>query len=182
MERLRRAAVLVSLIKAMKENKSWCGDTHIQKACYFLQELLKVRLEFRFTLYKYGPYSFDLNDELSALRADDFLHLYVRDPQYGPCYSPGEMSGRLKQSFPKTIGRCRGRVDFIAEQLGDKRVSELERLATALYVRTTESDELDVDKAAERIVHYKRHISMRSAIDAVKRVDEMRKEVASQSM
>ena len=71
MERLQRAAVLLSLIEQLKDRGSWCGDTHIQKTTYFLQELLKVPLGFEFILYKHGPYSFDLEDEITALRAVD---------------------------------------------------------------------------------------------------------------
>ena len=69
MNRLQRAAVVVSLVKALEKNGSWCGDTHVQKGTFILQELLHVPLEFAFSLYKYGPYSFDLNDELAAFRA-----------------------------------------------------------------------------------------------------------------
>lgn len=173
MKRLQRAAVLVSLIEAMQENESWCGGTHIQKACYFLQELLDVPFGFRFTLYRYGPFSFDLNDELSALRADEFLDLYVRDPQYGPCYRPGELSEKLEKNYPKTIRRHGDKVTFVAETVGSKGVSELERLATALYVRMNDDDELSVEDAAKVVRRYKPHIPMPFALSAVEEVDDI---------
>jgi uncharacterized protein YwgA len=100
MKRLQRAAVLVSLIEAMREQGSWCGETNIQKACFFLQEVTRVPLGFDFILYRYGPYSFDLTDELTALRADSIFALRIRDPKYGPCYQPGELSNLVKHQFP----------------------------------------------------------------------------------
>jgi len=172
MKRLQRAAVLVALVEAMNENNSWCGGIHIQKACYFLQELLTVPLGFKFVLYKHGPYSFDLNNELSALRADEFLDLYVRDAQYGPCYRLGDLSEKLEQNFRKTIRRFGKQVNFVAYKLGDKGVSELERLATALYVRMSETKELSAEKAAEQLTKHKPHMGKPLAIQAVTEVDE----------
>ena len=52
MERLLVAALLLRLIQAQKEEGSRGGETHIQKAVYFLQELMQVPLNFRFILYR----------------------------------------------------------------------------------------------------------------------------------
>lgn len=78
MKKLQRDAILLSLINEMKAKGSWCGETHIQKATYFLQELLGVPLNFEFILYKHGPYSFDLGDEVTAMRADSLLEYQTR--------------------------------------------------------------------------------------------------------
>ena len=86
MKQMQKNAVILSLINRLKEKGSWCGGTNIQKASYFLQEMLGVELGFDFILYKYGPYSFELTDELTAMRANSFLHLEIRDPRYSPCY------------------------------------------------------------------------------------------------
>ena len=44
MDRLRRAAVLTRLVEQMRRNGSWCGETHMQKATLFLQNLVLVPL------------------------------------------------------------------------------------------------------------------------------------------
>ena len=173
MKRLQRAAVLLSLIEAMKNEKSWCGETNIQKASYFLQELGRVPLEFDFILYKYGPYSFELTDELTALCADSILNLEIRDPRYGPSYVAGELEELVKTKFPKTIARYKSQVDFVARQVGSKRVAELECLATALYVRLEEADIPSAKDRAAKIKELKPHISQAEADEAVKEVDEM---------
>jgi hypothetical protein len=36
MERLRRDAVLIRPIEALRQQGSWCGETRIQKATYLL--------------------------------------------------------------------------------------------------------------------------------------------------
>jgi len=173
MKRLQRAAVLVSLVKSLRENKSWCGETSIQKASFFLQELTGVPLEFEFVLYKYGPYSFDLTDEITALRADSILTLETSDPRYGPSYLPGKMGDFVLEHFPRTVHRYRGQVDFVAERLGSKGVAELERLATALYVRLGDKKKPGVRSGADRIRRLKPHISKADAEQAVREVDAM---------
>jgi uncharacterized protein YwgA len=139
MNKLQRASLILSLIKALRDRDSWCGETSIQKATYFLQELTGVVLDFDFVLYKYGPYCFDLTDELTAMRANSILALQIRDPRYGPCYVPGELSDALLRCYPKTASQFQREVNFVAEQLGSKGVAELERLATALYVQKKSS-------------------------------------------
>ena len=73
MQRLARASLLTRLIAGLREAGSWCGETHIQKAMFFLQELMHVPFEFKFILYRYGPFSFDLRYELTAISADGML-------------------------------------------------------------------------------------------------------------
>ena len=59
MDRLRRAAILTQLVGNLRREGSWCGETHVQKATFFLQELMEVPLGFNFVLNKHGPFSFD---------------------------------------------------------------------------------------------------------------------------
>ena len=171
MKRLQRAAVLLSLVKALKQKGSWCGGTHIQKATFFLQDLLEVPLGFSFVLYKHGPYSFDLTDELTALRADSVMDLQVRDSRYGPCYSAGELGDVVIRRCSATARRYQPQVDFVAEKLGSKGVVELEQVATALYVSLKEGAGTPAEERAVRINKVKPHISIAEARQAVNEVD-----------
>jgi uncharacterized protein YwgA len=173
MKELQRAAVLISLVQAMKENGSWCGETSIQKAAYFLQELTKVPLELEFVLYKYGPYSFDLTDELTALRADSILSLHVPNPQYGPSFATGELSELILSNFHKTVARFDKQVKFVASKLGDKGVAGLERLATALFVRGRCDKNTSQEDRAAKLRELKPHVTEADAEKAVVEVDDM---------
>jgi hypothetical protein len=57
MEDNTRQVVLLSLLETMGARGSWCGETHVQKCTYFLQEALDVPLGLSFVLYKHGPFS-----------------------------------------------------------------------------------------------------------------------------
>ncbi len=164
MKRLQRSAVMLSLVEALLQRESWCGETHIQKATYFLQELLRVPLDFEFILYKHGPFSFDLSDELMAMRADNMIQLKSRPP-YGPSIVPGENGYRLKELFPKTIQKYKERVEFVAKELGGYGVAELERIATALYVSLNDSTPAKdaIEERASCINKLKPHISVHEA-------------------
>ena len=64
-QNIRRAAIS-RLVEVMRAIGSWAGETHVQKCVYFMQGLLEVKMEYDFVLYKHGPYSFDLHNELAG--------------------------------------------------------------------------------------------------------------------
>jgi hypothetical protein len=170
MDRLRRDVILIRLIEALRDKGSWCGETHVQKATYFLQELVGAQTGFDFILYKHGPFSFDLSDELAAMRSDRLVTLRVQDSRYGPSILPEPAANVLKQRFPKTLRDYEHRVALVAEKFGNKRVVELERLATALYVLRDLGDTTDVKKCVDRIHALKPHISKEDAAGALQMV------------
>jgi len=166
----QREAVILSLIEKLKCNDSWCGETHIQKATYFLQELLKVPLELDFILYKHGPYSFDLKDELNIMQSDMILKSISQLP-YGSSLHPGDTSNQIKESYPILISQYEKDIDFVVQKLSRKNVSELEKLATALYVTTSKKTDGSVEQRAESINKVKPHVSIEAAKEAVITVD-----------
>lgn len=172
MERLERAAVIVSLAAKLRDGGSWCGETHLQKGTYFLQDFLGVPLGFDFILYKHGPFSFDLGDEISWMQANDLLKLAPQRPPYGPKLIPGDNAELLRRAYPKPIAEHAAQVQKIAEKFAPMGARELERYATAYYV----SQEYGEDDVASRIVALKPHISPPEAHEAVEFVGRLRSE------
>src|SRR4051812_7802769 len=135
MKKRQREAVVAALGEALSDAGSWSGETHVQKSVYFLQELLGVPTGFDFILYKYGPFSPELQGELGAMRSAGFLRLVPQPAPYGPKLETTKTAERqLFARWPKTIARHRQRIDFVARELGGLGVGSLERLATALWV------------------------------------------------
>src|SRR6266508_496167 len=93
MKRLQRAALLTELVEQMRAHDSWCGETHLQKATYFLQELLDVEMDYDFVLYKHGPFSFDLRDELGDFVSDKLI-------RYQPQASDEQRAHLLREFKP----------------------------------------------------------------------------------
>jgi uncharacterized protein YwgA len=176
MNRLKNSVVLSYLVEQLRENGSWCGETHIQKACYILQELLEIPFNYSFILYKHGPFSFELRDELTALRADGLLKLEFQNPPYGARVATTEMSDKLQHLFPRTWKKYKTRVDFVASAIQNKGVAELERLSTALYI-TRKYKIPSIEDRAQKLVSLKPHVTTDKAIDAIREIDRLAEEV-----
>ena len=169
MNRLQKASIISELVVHLREHGSWSGETHVQKATFFLQEAAGVPTGFTFILYKHGPFSFDLRDDLVSLRADGIFELESRPYPYGPSLVPTDSSSRLRGRFPKTLKRYEKQIERVAAELGGRNVLELEQLSTALYV-VSKDDRLLADEAAREIVALKPHISNELARAAVQEV------------
>jgi hypothetical protein len=172
---VKRQAVVVLLDKEMAAHDSWCGETHLQKAVFVLQELLCADTGYEFILYKHGPFSFEFRDDLASMRADGLLEIVVRDREYGPSYLPTEFANTFLERFPRTVRAHEAQVRFIAKQLADKNVSELEKIATALFIYKR----FDIPSRrgrAQELVRLKPHISEKDAVLAIKEIDRLAEE------
>lgn len=175
MDRIKKAALLLRLIHKLRDKGSWCGETHIQKAVFFLQRLMDVPMEFDFILYKHGPFSFDLRDELTALRADELIGLEPQWP-FGPRIVPTDRSVYIQSLYSKTLAKYGDRIAFVAEKLGDKGVAELERLATAFYVTLCMGAGHCTEDRTEELIRLKPHITQENATVAVEEIDKIMEE------
>jgi hypothetical protein len=172
MKRLSNAALLVQLIGSLRRHGSWCGETHVQKSVYLLQTLLSVPLDFNFILYKHGPFSFDLRDELTSLQADELVVLEPQPIPYGPKLVATSGGTSLAARFPKTLAAYRDAIEQVAAIVGQRGVNDLERLATAVFV-TAKDPDLDPAQRAESLVGLKPHIAIHDAAAAIAEADRL---------
>jgi uncharacterized protein YwgA len=176
MDRMKKAAILTKLIQELRKQKSWCGETHIQKTTFFLQELMKVPLSFDFILYKHGPFSFELRDTLTGFRADKLIELELQMP-YGPRIVTTAQSIYFQNICSKTLSKYNESISFVAKKIGGKGVAELEKLATALFVTKKEKGSSSIEMRANKVRDYKPHISYDEAKKSVEHVDNIIKDV-----
>jgi len=179
MDRLQRAAILTELMDQLRARGSWCGETHVQKAVYFLQEVLGVPTGFEYILYKHGPYSFDLTADLTALRADFLMEFNHRTPGYGPGLVPTPTSAELRARYTRTLANNSRQIEFIAKAFGARGVTELEKLATALFVTREMGDITEISKRASRIHELKPHVSEPEALTALQELERITGEAKS---
>jgi len=170
----KRYALLLALLKAMDERGSWCGETHVQKASYFLQEATNVPLDLDFILYKHGPYSFDLHEGLGDMRARLLIDIKQRAP-YGPSLIPGPSAQVLADGLSDYVAAYSPAIDFVAEKLSGHGVVDLERLATALYVIRNYPGKAD---KAQVMNELKPHITKERAAEALGEVEGILREKA----
>ena len=171
MSNLNQFSLVLDLALSLKANGSWAGETHIQKASYFLTSLMQVPMDVEFILYKHGPFSFELREVLTDMEAKGFLR-WRSIPPYGPSIDEGELGGTLRAKFPTLNNQYRNQIDFVARQLGSRNVANLERVATALYV--TKEGYIGPARVG-RIVQLKPHVNVLLAETAVEDFDRIAK-------
>ena len=172
MERLAKAAILTKLIQKLRYDGSWCGETHIQKAVFFLQEITDVPLGFKFVMYWHGPFSFDLRDELTGLRADGLLRLEPVQG-YGPKIAPTDRCVHIQSWYTQVLESYSRHLEFIVARIGKAGAVELERLATACFVTRFKVNSHSVSKRAKKLNQLKPHIQLESAREAIVQSDKM---------
>jgi hypothetical protein len=171
MNRLECDGVIIALIDSLAKHRSWCGETHIQKSAYFLSRLEEDSVCFGFILYKHGPFSFELRDELTALRARSFLQLETTFP-WGSRYRSTDAGEILRAISATFVTKRQTAINFVAEKLAGYGVATLERLTTALYF----SDEDNRQSRIKRIRTAKPHITAELADAAITEVDKILEE------
>lgn len=182
MERLSyssRCALVVDLIKRLRERGSWCGETHLQKAMFILQDIAKANFGYKFVIYKHGPYSFDLSNELTEMRAAGILELHFPRDGYGPSIRVTEFGERVYNVNKENIQKYDAINKFLAQWFSGSDVRHLEKIATAYFV-TTKNPRDPAMERARKLNSLKPHVDMQSAEQAVRIVDEKRKEAKQQ--
>jgi len=162
----KRFAILLKLSSELLGHGSWCGETHIQKAVFLLQQVLSVDVESQFILYKHGPFSFDLRDSITEMIANGLLEEVIRRSDYGPTLMATKESAGFLERFPKTTAKYSPQIEFITDWIRDKNVGELERLTTAAFLIENLKN-IDYEEMANELVRVKPHISMQDARAAI---------------
>jgi hypothetical protein len=163
--------LIVALTEKLREHQSWAGETHLQKAAYVLKRVLNVPIEFNFILYRHGPFSFGLRDEIGWMRFTRLLEWEVRSNFYGPSLRPGQLSPTLKRQFPEIPNRYSREIEFVADRFGGKNVAALERLTTAIYV--TLDEQTPLEQRARYLNELKPHVSIPEADAALVEADAL---------
>lgn len=170
MDNNQRQAILLELLDQLRARQSRCGETHLQKAMYFVQQMAGVPAGYEFVLYKHGPFSFDLRDEISAMVGDDTLKVVPQRFPYGPKLEEGSFAPATKLCCGDLVKQYADQIRIVADKLEGKNVGDLERLATALYA-IKECPELHDDHArAQQITQWKPHLEHDDALKALQTV------------
>ena len=169
MNRLQKAALIVEMLDRMIQEGSWAGETHLQKCVFFLQNMRNVPIGYEFQLYRYGPFSFDLRDDLVQLQAESMVELLPRSPSYGSSLAPSTTSLLLRKHYPRTLKRYQDEISFVADHFGSLNASDLGRLATAyyFYLKDCNSSNEEIGKMVNNVKSY---ISVPEGADAAKQI------------
>lgn len=156
----KRHAIILATIEGLNDKGSWTGKTHVQKSLFLLHSALKKEIPFEFILYKHGPYSFDVEEEMERMRGYEAIH-QTEVSEYGVKLRPGERAQLLKNLAPLESSE-KAAIDKVCDFVGCREAKDLERLATAAWIRSEEGL-IDHDQIATRLNFLKPHISEEAA-------------------
>jgi hypothetical protein len=170
-----RCALVIDLLKQLHKNGSWCGETHVQKAMYISQDLAKATFGYKFIMYRHGPFSFDLKEELSAMRASNIIEFVFPQKEYGPSIRVTNFGDRVYDTNRENIEAYHKFNAFVAKWFSGSDVRNLEKIATAYFI-TKRNPRAPVAERAKQIHGLKPHVDLLAAEEAVKTVDQKREE------
>lgn len=159
----KKHLMILEVIERLNKYGSWTGKTHVQKALFLLSATGKAVVPFQFVLYKHGPYSFDIEDEMEQMKGYAGI---VSAPMsgYGVTLDTGSSAPFIRKEARLTDGE-KAEIERVCKFVGSKKVTELERIATAAWIRTRENI-TDAVKVAARLHALKPHVSTSEAAEA----------------
>ncbi|MEX2171329.1 MAG: hypothetical protein WD851_18560 [Pirellulales bacterium] len=125
-------------------------------------------MPFHFVLYKHGPYSFELESELEQMQSYGAVAIDPNPEGYGVTLKPAKMAKYLRE-VESLSDEERQAIDEICTFVGARNVADLERLATASWIRCQESVSRSTD-VAKRLHALKPHIPIAEAEKADREV------------
>ena len=134
---------ILGATEELNRNGSWTGRIHIHKLLFITQLLQLAKPPFKFVVHDYGPYSFDLDEQIITLELIGHLDHSYPKPGYGPRYEPTPQGRTIAARLPDEPAKAIRRV---AKELGKRNSQDLELLATSLWVereeKKTEEEEI----------------------------------------
>jgi uncharacterized protein YwgA len=161
-------AVISMLIHQYNKQGFKPGTTHIQKAVFLLRELWHVPFSQEFCLYHYGPYSFELADDLDDLEATSVISRETKE--HGTYHIALTEEGRqFLVEMRAEIEPYRGVLSSAVDALNGLPADDLVLLATTQYVLSTGEDNLDT--VVDKVLKIKPKYSPDDVISAQHRLD-----------
>ena len=153
---MRRFAV----IRRIAELAPDPGKINIQKIIYFLQNDAGVSLDYRFKMHHYGPYSVNLDNNLSLANAMGIVEVTPDSNGHGYHVSPGQYD--VEVPAPPIPWK---EIDEKIHNLGGLELWRLELLATAHFVKSLRP-QLDESQMVRTVLRLKPKFSEQTISEA----------------
>src|SRR5437879_3671463 len=85
------------MIEALRAQGNRTGKTHIIKGLFLAQAAGLLDDSFSFFLYKHGPYSTDIEENIEQMKSYGAVEVEPAFDGYGVLLSPGEMDSFVKK-------------------------------------------------------------------------------------
>jgi uncharacterized protein YwgA len=155
MERDRkRKLIILELVRRCNRRWGNTGKLQIQKFIYFLQEVIGVELGYRYVMYHYGPFCFELNDNLETLGIMGVLNIEQDPSGYGYSISTGAYAQEPDTEEMDFLRQHEEEIDLIIETFGEMKAEDLEIISTIHFVASIlkkKSEQYDKQNVVEQV-------------------------------
>ena len=129
-----RLSVIHRIVNQCEDIGEDLGKTKVQKITYFLQESVGVPSKYPFRMHYYGPYSDDLDGDLSLAQILGYVEI-ERDPDgYGYHVTPGSECVDEDFASPDTISGLASSMTGAIDILAQLETVDLELYATIHFI------------------------------------------------
>ena len=130
-----RISTIVSLVA---NSRAKLGKTQLQKLVYFAQSE-GLPLKYTFQIYHYGPYSFELANDLGSLDALEIVNVHNDPNGYEIRVSMGKFANKfvLPDKYQKKLGK-------VIDDFGADTAAKLEVKATIHFVSSVVRGESEI--------------------------------------
>ncbi len=165
----RKADWVKAAFRCLHAKKSWCGRIHAHKLLAIGDLLGVIDQPFKFTLYQYGPYSFDLDSEIARLEAFGVLDVQFTKPGYGPRYT-------VVQDDCEGADKAFEGLERVAEKVGSWPSKKLELVSTCLWAAVKENMRGD-EEIVNRVKALKPRYSKQEVQEALESAKGLQKDL-----
>jgi uncharacterized protein YwgA len=158
---LAKQALVLKMIETLQRHGSRTGKAHIIKGLFLAQAAGLVELPFDFFLYKHGPYSTDIEETIEEMKTYGAAEVEPAFDGYGVILSPGENASYAEERAPVSQ-RATEAIEAVCAFLRHRNAKELERMATATWIRTRDGI-TDSEEVAKHLHDLKPHVSLSEA-------------------
>ena len=163
------------LAHKLKEISPQYGKTVLMKMAYLLQEVYKVPLGYRFSLYTYGPYSSEVLADLDRSRYRGWVNVEYIEDEVGFQITPGQKAATISE-LQDSFKEYEAEVEKLVENFGSFRAKELELRTTISYVwsKLDGSGERKGNQVIESVSQLKPHFKRGEIRRALEELKEMK--------
>jgi len=147
-----RTAVIVELVQ---DAQARLGKTQVQKLVYFAQQC-GVPLGYKYEIYHYGPYSFELSHDLGSLDSLGVLNVDSDPTGFGFDISVGKFAGKFKVE-PK----YQKKIEKVTNHFGLNTAAQLEVKATVHFVHSVIKEKVAASKVKSEVIQKVRALKPR---------------------
>ncbi len=158
-----RLGLICRMVEKSEQTDRKAGRTALMKFAYLLKEIQTVPLDYRFTLYTYGPFDSRLLDDLSYAEALEGVKgtLASFPGGYAFEYSLGLKGNELIARAQNFLGQYDEKISSIVREFGSMNAGELEMIGTIIYIdRSTRKRGFSnsIDELSRKVVGVKPHL------------------------